>query len=143
MTLSCLKVRISIMTECLNCKKPTVKNYHTEGKFCNHTCQGIWRKAESDRKVESGLATDARMIKRYLINKYGDRCQSPKCAWDYSQLHIPSELEHIDGNSSNNRLDNLMLICPNCHSLTSTYKSKNKGKGRHVRMIRYREGKSF
>ena len=39
---------------------------------------------------------------------------------------IPLELEHIDGNSSNNLLDNLTLLCPNCHSLTPTYRGRNK-----------------
>jgi len=39
---------------------------------------------------------------------------------------IPLELEHIDGNSSNNKLDNLTLLCPNCHSLTPTFRGKNK-----------------
>jgi 5-methylcytosine-specific restriction endonuclease McrA len=53
------------------------------------------------------------------------------------------ELEHIDGNSENNSLDNLSIICPNCHSQTPTYKGANKGKGRHYRRVRYSQGKSF
>ena len=39
---------------------------------------------------------------------------------------IPLELEHKDGNSSNNELSNLTLLCPNCHALTPTYRGKNK-----------------
>ena len=39
---------------------------------------------------------------------------------------IPLELEHIDGNSSNHKLENLTLLCPNCHSFTDTYRGKNK-----------------
>jgi len=39
---------------------------------------------------------------------------------------IPLELEHIDGNNSNHLLKNLELLCPNCHSLTSTYRGRNK-----------------
>jgi hypothetical protein len=56
---------------------------------------------------------------------------------------IVLELEHKDGNSENNRPENLCLICPNCHSQTETFKGKNKGNGRHVRRTRYKEGKSF
>jgi len=41
---------------------------------------------------------------------------------------IPLELEHIDGDNSNNELTNLSLICPNCHAQTSTYRGKNYGK---------------
>jgi hypothetical protein len=39
---------------------------------------------------------------------------------------IPLELDHIDGNSSNHLLENLRLLCPNCHALTSTYRGRNK-----------------
>ena len=39
---------------------------------------------------------------------------------------MPLELHHIDGNNKNNSLANLKLICPNCHTFTETYKSKNK-----------------
>lgn len=35
------------------------------------------------------------------------------------------ELDHINGNSRDYRLDNLRILCPNCHSQTETYKSKN------------------
>ena len=38
---------------------------------------------------------------------------------------LPLELHHKDGNKNNNSLDNLEIICPNCHSLTETYKGKN------------------
>jgi Zn finger protein HypA/HybF involved in hydrogenase expression len=38
---------------------------------------------------------------------------------------IPLELEHKDGNHYNNNLDNLTLLCPNCHAQTSTYRGKN------------------
>jgi predicted HNH restriction endonuclease len=43
------------------------------------------------------------------------------------------EIEHIDGNFENNAEENLELLCPNCHSLTSTYKGANKGSGRKER----------
>lgn len=41
---------------------------------------------------------------------------------------IPLELNHINGVSSDHALNNLELLCPNCHSLTSTYRGKNKGR---------------
>lgn len=38
---------------------------------------------------------------------------------------IPLELDHKDDNNLNNSLDNLRLLCPNCHALTPTYRGKN------------------
>ena len=39
---------------------------------------------------------------------------------------IMLELHHIDGNKDNNNLNNLELLCPNCHAYTDTYKSNNR-----------------
>ena len=39
---------------------------------------------------------------------------------------IPLELHHINGNNTDNRLENLLLLCPNCHALTECYRGKNK-----------------
>ncbi len=41
---------------------------------------------------------------------------------------IPLELDHINGDRRDNRLENLRLLCPNCHALTETYRGKNKGR---------------
>lgn len=40
---------------------------------------------------------------------------------------IPLELDHVDGNKYNHKLENLRLLCPNCHALTPTYRAKNMG----------------
>jgi hypothetical protein len=52
-------------------------------------------------------------------------------------------MDHIDGNSENNHLSNLRLVCGNCDMLLPTYKSKNKGNGRAYRRERYANGKSY
>ncbi len=58
---------------------------------------------------------------------------------------IPLEVEHVDGNSDNNTEENLKLLCPNCHALTPTYKSRNRGNSarQKKRRLRYKEGKTY
>lgn len=43
----------------------------------------------------------------------------------WNNISITLELDHIDGNRGNETRENLRLICPNCHSQTPTYKTKN------------------
>lgn len=94
------------------------------------------------RNVENGH-TDfyERVLKKYLIHKFGERCM--KCGWaerNQATNKVPIELNHKDGNSKNNDLPNLELICPNCHSLTPTFRGLNKGSGRKGRREIYRAG---
>ena len=58
------------------------------------------------------------------------RCE--KCGLDtWLGNKITIELEHIDGNNKNNTLENLMFLCPNCHSYTDTWRGRNiKSRGR-------------
>ena len=66
-------------------------------------------------------------VRKYLYEKYDSKCAL--CGWNkknnYTNI-IPLEIEHKDGNYLNNSEENLILLCPNCHSLTSTYKGANK-----------------
>ncbi|MFD8430451.1 HNH endonuclease signature motif containing protein [Streptomyces coelicoflavus] len=41
---------------------------------------------------------------------------------------IPLEVDHVDGDWRNNRVENLRLLCPNCHSITDTYRGRGKGR---------------
>lgn len=50
------------------------------------------------------------------------------CGWDERAVdgRIPVELDHINGDRRDNRLENLRILCPNCHSLQPTHRGKNK-----------------
>ncbi len=134
--------RLRHQITCVNCGK----NGKSVGRvFCSKSCYVESNKKKVINKIESGDTTlYFTAYKKYLIEKHGCKCM--ECGWDKTNItsgNVPIELEHIDGDSTNNKLENLKLLCPNCHSLTPTYKALNKGNGRHSRMIRYNEGKSF
>lgn len=63
-----------------------------------------------------------RLIKAGYKPAYCERCKNDT----WLGVPIPLELHHIDGNHDNNALTNLQILCPNCHSLTENYCSKNK-----------------
>lgn len=140
-----LRYKKTKTNKCLFCGNPVYD------KYCGTKCrksyehQVIFTKISNNEPLNVGnVATNNRWYKKYLIEKYGEKCM--ECGWGKENIHshtIPIELEHIDGNSENGKLNNLKLLCPNCHSLTPTYKFLNKGNGRHKRMERYRNGQSY
>lgn len=62
-----------------------------------------------------------RLIKEHILEEKCIYCNLT--SWLGSK--IPLELDHINGNHSDNNLSNLRLLCPNCHSFTDTYRGKN------------------
>ena len=48
--------------------------------------------------------------------------------FEWNGKEIKCELDHVDGDRTNHKLDNLKILCPNCHSQTETYKAKNIGR---------------
>lgn len=126
---------------CLHCGKDHLVKYI--GKYCSFACQHEYRRKQKiDNWLTCGVVLDIRQIRRYLLENRPHKCEVCKrVRWNKKPITL--EIEHIDGNSNNNCLSNLLLICPNCHSQTPTYKSKNRGNGRHQRRDRYKEGKSF
>lgn len=67
--------------------------------------------------------TRAVNCKKHLIAIRGHQCQSCK-NHDWLGMPITLEIEHIDGDRTNNNYDNLLLLCPNCHSQTKTWRRK-------------------
>ena len=66
-------------------------------------------------------------LRRRLINEGVLERRCSCCKLDIWMGHrIPLELDHIDGNHQNNALKNVRLLCPNCHSLTPTFRGRNK-----------------
>lgn len=66
------------------------------------------------------------VLRRYIIknNLIPYKCAICGCTeWQGKTLSL--ELDHINGVNNDNRLENLRFLCPNCHSQTSTYGSRN------------------
>ena len=115
--------------------------------YCSTKCQQAFLQTKRDARIlESGCVTphlkNAAAIKRFLIRVKPNGCEICNLT-KWQGKPAPLVMDHIDGNSDNWKLDNLRLVCGNCDMQLPTYKSKNKGRGRHSRRQRYAEGKSY
>jgi hypothetical protein len=79
--------------------------------------------------VENSNYTNTNNLRKRLIRegyfKY-ECCNCKLSEWMGEPMRL--ELEHINGINTDNRIENLKILCPNCHSLTDTYCGKNKKK---------------
>ena len=113
--------------------------------FCSIACNGS---SLADRTLNKFLeGTSKTLIKskkiyQYLLDRQDGGCAICKIPPIWNGKTLVFIHDHIDGNSENNSPDNIRLVCSNCDSQLDTYKSKNIGKGRHTRRMRYAEGKS-
>lgn len=111
--------------ECKCCKKSFEssvgrgKNSKSGFRFCSRKCKDEAQKVSYGLKEmwpdHFGMADGKRDYRERAIEKYGRKCEL--CEWDKT-----IEVHHIDGNRENNDLKNLIVLCPNCHSLTKSYK---------------------
>jgi len=77
----------------------------------------------------NGSKTQSNVLKKRLYRAGIKKPKCELCGWDTKSIdgRIPVELYHINGNRHDNRLENLRILCPNCHSLQSTHRGKNIG----------------
>lgn len=122
---------------CLNCEKENTVKRTTKNRFCDNKCQAdYYFKTVILPKAENGEITTRRTLHKVLKHRTGYCCNECDNTGTYNGKALALQLDHIDGNAGNNRLDNLRLLCPNCHSQTATYVAKNKGNGRGSRGIK-------
>ncbi len=122
---------------CINCGSAMSKR---SLKYCSYSCQ---HEFEYKQRLSSWLSTGSFANKpkkfppwarSFLLERNNFQCS--RCGWGEINPYsgkISLEVEHIDGNPYNNDISNLTILCPNCHSLTPSYKALNKGNGREWR----------
>jgi len=89
------------------------------------------KKVGPKRPVEEYLSNQ-RPIQSYKLKNrlLAEGLKQHKCECcgisEWNGQPAPIELDHIDGNRYNNIIENLRILCPNCHAQTDTYRGKNK-----------------
>lgn len=114
---------------CLNCgRNNPIKGHSYTNKYCNNSCQQQHRSRMlvSEWKEKEGSTAWRQIpeyVKKYLIEQRGHSCE---VCFNYEHMTqpIPLDVVYRDGNSYNNREDNLQLICPNCRSQQINLKGK-------------------
>ena len=131
---------------CVNCGTELHRKDSHKRKYCNSECMKEYRYKQYierwlEGKESGNYAGDCEAIsnyvRRWLFERADSKCE--KCGW--AEVHpdtgrIPLTANHINGKWDDTRPDNLELICPNCHSLTSTYGNLNAGNGRGKRLAK-------
>jgi hypothetical protein len=127
---------------CLCCSKTFKYGRNRTGKYCSNQCQQNLMRDSRIQEWLKGLISPVKAggrlsawARNYLIEKSSGKCS--ECGWNKvnpTTGKSPLEVDHIDGDSSNCDPDNLRVLCPNCHSLTPTYKALNKGNASRERL---------
>lgn len=87
-------------------------------------------KQKKEKSLERILTLDFNLLswqdkRRRIIHEQINKCNC--CSIDsWNQLPITLEIDHRDGDNSNNTRENLEGLCPNCHSQTKTWRGRNK-----------------
>jgi len=115
----------------------SLKQAHQDGKLPGWTdeCRASSNKDAIANAVDkcfkrnSGYTTAS--AKGYMYGELNIAHECNMCGitkWNNSDIIL--ELDHIDGDSKNNELTNLRLLCPNCHSQTPTWRGRNINNGK-------------
>jgi len=108
-------------------------------KFCSRKCFNKNQRKALEEIMEAGLyktsSSGDTPFRRYILRKRGHKCEEcGRAKWLGKK--IPLDLHHENGDSMDNRLENVKLLCLNCHGLTPTFGRLNK---KSTRVDRYKK----
>lgn len=102
----------------------TGKGWNTGSRFRRFNTN---RRELSEYLKKDGVPINSNRLRKRLLKEgfKEEKCES--CGLrEWQGEKIPLELDHINGDNKDNRLENLRILCPNCHAQTDTYCGKNK-----------------
>ncbi len=114
---------------CETCGKKLTEKY-ASGRFCCLECAKIYstkNKLTLDKLELEQLPITTSAVKRFLLDNNYKENKCEICGiTEWQGKPIVCQLHHKDGNRKNNKLSNLQMLCPNCHSQTDNYSKKLK-----------------
>lgn len=112
-------------------KEYNLNSSHFTGQIWNKGMRGIGKPIYSLEQILTKNSTyQSCMLKNRLFKASLKLPRCELCNWakKTSDGRLPLELDHINGDRHDNRLENLRILCPNCHSLQSTHRGRNRSK---------------